>query len=160
MPVSFESMIKIQILRSVMEKVLMQKIREDAGATYTLYVMGNSSWKGDKSLTELQVICPLKPEFTQTAMTMINEEMLNACNAIDPGTVNDIKENLVKNFATASKMNFYWSNILLIKCLYDVDIYNGWEETIKSQTPESVSAFARQLLSSGNRIEVVMSPEQ
>ena len=160
MPVSFESAIKMQFLRGVLEKILTQKIREDAGATYSVTVVGNSSLRGDKPLTELQVICPLKPEFTDMALQIINDEMVKACTSIDAGTVGEIKENLIKNYTTAAKLNFYWATILMTKDLWNLDTYTGWEETIKAQTPETIAAFARQLCGTGNNIEVVMTPAE
>lgn len=32
--------------------------------------------------------------------------------------------------------------------------------TVKAQTPESIAAFARQILADGNKVEVVMTPEE
>ena len=43
---------------------------------------------------------------------------------------------------------------------YGVDEYTGYEDIVKAQTPETIAAFARQLCEAGNKIEVVMAPEQ
>ena len=85
--------------------------------------------------------------------------MVNACTSVDPGTIKDIKENLIKNYTANAKVNRYWVNILMNKCLFDLDIHNGWEEIINAQTPETISAFARQLLNGGNKVEIVMTPQ-
>jgi zinc protease len=74
--------------------------------------------------------------------------------------VGEIKENLIKNYTAAGKLNIYWATILLTKDLWNLDTYTGWEETIKAQTPESIAAFARQLCGTGNKIEVVMTPAE
>ena len=159
MPFNFENSIKAQILGNVLAKVLTQKIREDEGATYTLFAQGLSTLNGDTPLTMVEVDCPLKPEFTEKALSIIDNEMINACSSIDTGTINDIKENLIKNYTASTKFNQYWLNVLLNNCLYDIDTHSGWENTIKAQTPETISAFARQLLKSGNKVEVVMTPQ-
>ena len=158
-PYSFENNIKANILGNVLAKVLTRKIREDEGATYTLMAQGLSSNNGDKPLTMVEVDCPLKPEFTEKALSIINSEMVNACTSVDPGTIKDIKENLIKNYTANAKVNQYWVNILMNKCLFDLDIHNGWEEIINAQTPETISAFARQLLNGGNKVEIVMTPQ-
>ena len=36
----------------------------------------------------------------------------------------------------------------------------GYEDIVKAQTPETISAFARELMSAGNKVEVVMTPEE
>ena len=40
------------------------------------------------------------------------------------------------------------------------DGHTGILDIVNAQTPESIAAFARQLLSAGNKVEVVMLPEE
>ena len=160
MPVSFETKVKAKILCDVLGKVYMQKIREDAGATYTVSTNYSAQMLGDTPMTVVEVLCPLKPDFTKQALDIINEEMLKACSNIDAGTINEIKEDLLKSYATHVKTNDYWTNVLLEYGTTGLDLYTGWEDIIRSQTPETISAFARQLLDGGNRVEVVMSPAE
>ena len=41
-----------------------------------------------------------------------------------------------------------------------IDSHTGYEQIVKAQTPESIAAFARQILAAGNKVEVVMTPEE
>ena len=41
-----------------------------------------------------------------------------------------------------------------------MDDHTGYEQIVRAQTPESIAAFARELLSAGNKVEVVMTPEE
>ena len=160
MPVNFETKVKAKILSDVLGKIYMQQIREEAGATYTVSTNFVSMLLGDKPMTCVEVLCPLKPEFTQDALDIINGEMLKACDNIDAGTVNEIKENLIKVYTNRVKDNDYWMEVLRQYSTTGLDLFTGWEDVIRAQTPETISAFARQLVNGGNRVEVVMYPEE
>ena len=41
-----------------------------------------------------------------------------------------------------------------------IDDHTGYEQIVNAQTPETIAAFALQLLATGNRLEVVMLPEE
>ena len=41
-----------------------------------------------------------------------------------------------------------------------IDDHTAYEQIVNAQTPESIAAFARQLLAAGNKVEVVMLPEE
>ena len=40
-----------------------------------------------------------------------------------------------------------------------IDMCTGYEDIVKAQTPETISAFARQLVKNGNKLEVIMTPQ-
>jgi len=41
-----------------------------------------------------------------------------------------------------------------------LDDHTAYEQIVNAQTPESIAAFARQMLAAGNKVEVVMLPEE
>ncbi len=160
LPYSLENEIKAEILGEVLGKVYLQKIREDAGAAYSTEAMGQVGISGGKPQTLVLAICPVNPEFEETALKIMNEEMANACSTIDPTALTEAKENMLKNYATNIKENWYWRSTIMQYLMNGVDGHTGYEDIVKAQTPESIADFARQLLSAGNRIEIVMAPEQ
>ena len=103
---------------------------------------------------------PVKPEFTDLALQILKDEMLEATKHIDASTLKDIKENMIKNYATSVKENQYWLNIIRTNILMGYDRHSRYEELVNAQTPETIAAFARQLLNAGNSVEVVMTPEE
>ena len=72
----------------------------------------------------------------------------------------DVGQQLLKDYQTSIKENWYWMNILQWYVERGMDKHTSYEQIVKSQTPESIAAFARELLSAGNKVEVVMTPEE
>ena len=159
-PYSLENSIKADILGQVLSKIYLQKIREDAGAAYSASAGGYASLSGDRPFTTITASCPMKPEFADVALKIMNEEIVNACNTIDPTTLKEIKELMIKDFNTNLKENYYWMGVLTEYVGRGIDDHTGYEQIVNAQTPESIAAFARQILAAGNKVEVVMMPEE
>ena len=58
------------------------------------------------------------------------------------------------------KENWYWRSTIMQYLVNGIDDHTGYADIVKAQTPESISAFARELMSAGNKIEIVMAPEK
>ena len=86
--------------------------------------------------------------------------MAKACKNIDAASLEDFKKAMIKDHETALKENSYWNNIISSYALRGFDFHTGFEDLVKAQTPESIAAFARQLMSAGNKLEVVMTPAE
>ena len=160
MPYSLENNIKADLLGKVLDKIYLQKIREDAGAAYSTSANGWSTLNGDAPFTAVYVYCPFKPEFAETALQIMNEEPKVACNTIDASSLEDFKELLIKDYGTEVKENWYWMSVLEDYVERGIDNHTGYLDIVKAQTPESISAFARELFGAGNKVEVVMLPEE
>ncbi len=160
LPYSLENEIKAEILGEVLGRVYLQKIREDAGAAYSTQALGQVGISGGKPKTLVLAICPVNPEFEETALKIMNEEMVNACTTIDPTALKEAQEQMLKDHATNLKENWYWRNAIQEYLVNGVDGHTGYEDIVKAQTPESIAAFARLLYNAGNRIEIVMAPEK
>ena len=158
-PYSVENGIKAEMLGQVLSKIYLQKIREDAGAAYSASAGGGARLYGDRCITSISASCPVKPEFVDVALKIINEEMANACNTIDATTLQEIKELMIKEHITELKENSYWMSVISAYLDPGIDYHTGYEQMINAQTPESIAAFARQILAAGNKVEVVMTPE-
>ena len=160
MPFTVENEVKADLLGKLLDKIYLQKIREDAGAAYSTSAYGWNSLNGDNPFTAISARCPVKPEFTDLALKIMNEEIVNACTTIDGAALEDFKEMLLKDYQTSIKENWYWMNILQWYVERGMDKHTSYEQIVKAQTPESIAAFARELLSAGNKVEVVMTPEE
>ena len=160
MPYSLENEVKADMLGQVLSRVYLQKIREDAGAAYSTQAMGSSGVSGGKPQTLVLAICPVNPEYEQMALDILNEEMVNAGKSIDATALNEAIENMLKDYNTNLKENWFWMSAITEYLLHGNDQITGYEQIVKAQTPESIAAFARQLYGGGNKIELVMSPEK
>ena len=151
---------KANILGQVLGKIYLQKIREDESAAYSAGARGWSTYEGNNFFTAVMGYCPMKPEKADIALQIMNNEMVEATKNIDPTTLNEIKELAVKDLTTNFKENGYWLNQIHNYLFTGADGHTGILDIIAAQTPESIAAFAKQLLNTGNKIEVVMLPEE
>ena len=159
-PYTLENQIKANILGQVLGKIYLQKIREDESAAYSAGARGWSTYEGNNFFTAVMAYCPMKPEKADVAIRIMNEEMVNACNSIDETTLKEIKELFVKDMQTSFKENGYWVRNIHNYLFTGYDGHTGIIDIVNAQTPESIAAFARQLMSAGNKVEVVMLPEE
>ena len=159
-PYSLENQIKANILGQVLSKIYLQKIREDAGAAYSAGARGWSTYEGNNVFTAVMASCPMKPEMADMAVKIMNEEIYEACNNIDATTLKEIKELMIKDHGTSLKENGYWLRQIYNYLFTGADGHTGFDQIVNAQTPETIAAFARQLLNAGNKVEVVMLPEE
>ena len=159
-PYSLENSIKADMLGQVLGKIYLQKIREDASAAYSASAAGYATINGNRPFTTIVATCPMKPEMADVALKIMNEEIVEACKTIDPTTLKEIKELMIKDHGTELKENGYWMQTLISYVGRGIDDHTGYEDIINAQTPETLAAFARQILAAGNKVEVVMLPEE
>ncbi len=159
-PYSLENDIKASMLGQVLSKIYLQKIREDASAAYSAGAHGYSTINGDRPFTVIMANCPMKPEMSDVALKIMNEEIVEACKTIDATTLKEIKELMIKDHNTEIKENGYWMGTLISYVCRGLDDHTAYEQIVNAQTPETIAAFARQMLAAGNKVEVVMLPEE
>ena len=160
LPHTLENEIKAEMLAQCLSRVYLQKIREDAGAAYSTSALGQTGMAGDRPQTMVLAVCPVNPEFEEMALNILNEEMKNAATTIDATALAEAAEQLLKDYATNAKENYFWTNAILDYLTHGYDGISNYEQIVKAQTPESIAEFARQLLSAGNKVEIVMGPEK
>ena len=159
-PYSLENSIKSEMLGQVLSKIYLQKIREDESAAYSAGAYGYSTLNGDKPFTAVMASCPMKPEKADVALKIMNEEIVTACQTIDATTLKEIKELMIKDHITELKENNYWLQTIMFYVGRGLDDHTAYEQIVNAQTPETIAAFARQLLAAGNKVEVVMLPAE
>ena len=158
-PFSLENKVKAEMLGMVLDQVYVKKIREDAGAAYYTSAQAWTSLEGSKAVTMVNVYVPVKPEFTDEALKIIADEMQTACDQIDASSISSIKNELLKDRKTSLKENWFWIDWLALYEDQGIDLNTGYEQIVKAQTPETIAAFARQIMADSYKIEIVMTPE-
>ena len=160
LPHTLENEVKAEMLGQCLGRIYLQKIREDAGAAYSTDALGQTGMAGDKPQTLILAVCPVNPEFEEMALNIMNEEMKTACTTIDATALTEAAEQMLKDYATNAKENWFWMSAIQDYLTHGYDGVTSYEQIVKAQTPATIAEFARQLMSSGNRIEIVMGPEK
>ena len=158
-PYSIENSIKASLLGKLLDKNILQKIREDAGAAYTTGAFGMARLEGDRPFAFVGAICPVKPEFTEQTLQILKETLTDLSKNVDAKALNGFKNELIKDYNSNIKENDYWVQILESYVERGIDDHTNFEQIVNAQTPESIAAFARQLVKNGNKLEVIMTPQ-
>lgn len=145
-------------LKQILDLVYMEKVREDEGGTYGVQSYARIS-PFPEGRTTLQIFFDTDPAKRERMNNIVRNE-LNRIMEVGP-RAEDFKktqDNLLKRHAENLQENSYWLNILDNYYYRRFDAETEYEPIVKALTPEQIRTFTRQLLSQGNRIEVVMEP--
>ena len=159
-PYSLETDVKADMAQQVLTMIYLKKIREDASAAYTVQAMGGAERNDFGSEVTIVAYCPMKPEKADVAVDILRSEMDALANTCDADMLQKVKEYMLKNVDDQAKTNGYWNNVINTWRFWGVDLYTDYKKVVEAQTPESISAFVKELLKAGNRAEVVMLPAE
>ena len=102
----------------------------------------------------------MNPDKAEIAVRLLHEGIEKASQEIDANDLAQVKENMLKNADIMAKNNGYWMNTISTWKEYGLDTHTDYKKTIEALTPQSLSQFIKeQILSSGNHVEVIMTPE-
>ena len=71
-----------------------------------------------------------------------------------------VKEYMLKNVDDQAKTNGYWAGVISDWRKWGLDMHTDFKAVVQAQTPESISAFVKEMLKAGNRAEVIMMPAE
>nr|WP_321028702.1 insulinase family protein [Bacteroides nordii] len=145
----------------ILDLIYTEKVREDEGGTYGVYVGGNLS-KYPKEKAFLQIIFETAPEKKDKLMEIIFAEAANlAKNGPSEANLNKVKEYMLKKHKEDLKENNYWLGNIDEYLFTGVDMVKDYENIVNSITTKDIQKFADELLKQKNEIEVTMvSPEK
>ena len=160
MPYTLENSIKADIAGQILSMIYLKKIREEASAAYSCGAMGRASKEDDFNNILLLAYCPMKPEKKEEAMSIMAAEVPALAESCDAEMLQKTKELMLKQIDDQAKTNAYWDGIINTFDRYGIDEYTDYKAIVEAQTPETISAFMREFVKAGNRIKVVMLPEE
>ena len=158
MPYTMERSIQASIAGQILRMVYTKEIREEASAAYSVAAGGGFIMDEDYHNVQFYAYCPMQPEKRDTAMYLLEKAVNDLTVSCDPEKLDKVKEVMLKHADDSVKQNDYWNNILNTWKLYGLDEHTDYKATIQAQTPEKISAFMKEALSSGNHITVMMEP--
>lgn len=159
-PYNQKNMLLMTSLQQVLDRVYQRTVRDEVGGTYGVGVLGIMN-RIPAGQTMLQVFFDTDPEKANEIIPIITRELAKISEqGPEESDLLDAKQYLVKRFQENEKRNEYWLSILSTRHFYGDDRYTHYLSMVHSITPEDIRAFAQQLLSQGNHIEVIMNPEK
>ena len=160
MDYSLLNVIRTSMVGQILTMIYTEKIREEASAAYSVAAQSGISRDDFRTLTQLLVYCPMKPEKGDIDTKIMKEEVENLAKSVDAEKLNKVKEYMLKDIDDQAKTNNYWLRQINRLRLFGVDTHTDYKATVQAQTPESIAAFMQEFLKPGNLAEVIMLPEE
>ncbi len=161
LPYTLENAIRADIAGQVLSMIYLKQIREEASAAYTC---GSKAAvvSADDGYHVAQIIayCPMKPEKKDVALNIMDKAVSDLAVSCDKDMLDKVKTLMLKQFDDNSKTNNFWLNIMHTDYTQHLDDYTDYKSLVEKQTPETISAFMKQMLKGSNKVNVVMLPEE
>ena len=159
-PASLENRIRASILGQVLSMVYIKQIREEASAAYYAGANASVNRRDERNVAQVFAYCPMKPEKGELAMSIMRDELQKMAETVDADMLNKVKEYVLKAHADQLKDNGYWDTRIWAMYEYGLDYHTGFDALVQAQTPATIADFAKEVLKSGTRVEVVMMPQE
>jgi len=148
------------LLQNILTKVYRDKIREEKGGTYGVYVNSSFYEIPDANKYTLSISFNTNVQQEVILRNIVHSELRRIAN--NGPSVEDLenaKKYIIKQHRQNLKENSFWLNLLKKYALYNTndDVYT--EFATKDVSVEAIKNFVTQLLSQNNLSEVIMEPE-
>lgn len=158
MPYTAKNKALASVSAQIISKRLLNKIREEMGATYSLGANGALSRSGLSNVT-FQIAFPMKPEMRDQVL----EEIYNIIESMKENVTEDelkpVIEYCVKQAGEDLKENSDWAGSIAATQINGVQTFVNTIETYNSITLADVKAFMTDLLKQNNYRVVLLNPE-
>lgn len=138
---------------------LLEKVREDEGATYSISASGSMSRMGEVPVI-FQSVFPMKPEMRDKVLAIVADEFDAMATEIKPEELSKVKEFMVKNANRNLKENGSWLSAMEGYQLKPVDGFLNAVDEINAITAADITAFMGELLKQNNYRVFVLDPEE
>ena len=160
MKYSLENLVRASMTGQILTMIYTEKIREEASAAYSVMAQADLQRDDWKTAGTILVYCPMKPEKGDIAKQIMREEVEKMATTVDAEKLQKVKEYMLKAVDDQAKTNNYWLRQINRLRLFNTDTHTDYKKVVEAQTPESVAAYVKELLSAGNRAQVTMMPEE
>ena len=138
---------------------LLNKVREEMGAVYSIWASGNMQRVAYKDNTVIQSVFPMKPEKRAEVLKVIADEFKGMESNITADELAKVVEFSVKNVNEALTQNDAWLGAMAGEALNGVDTFHGAEEMYKAMTVADIQNFMKKLNAQGNYRVVLLEAE-
>lgn len=159
-PYTLENSIYADAAGQILSMIYLEKIREEASAAYSAGAAGYSSLGGDVPFTCIIGVCPMKPEKSDMAIGIMNDEVTKMTKTVDAEMLSKVKELMLKRADENVKKNNYWLGVIQSFDEYGVDTNTDYKKIVSEMTPEKMAKFMKNvIIGGGNSIKVIMLPD-
>ena len=159
---TLKNQVTSDMLGQVLTMRLLETVREDMGAAYSVSASSSISKISDGSTrVNVQVYAPVKPEMCDSALLVIDEELQRvAREGADEKYTSKIKEYLLKSYTENERKNGTWLSYIEELDRDHIDGYTDYQKVVQEITSDDIAALARKVLDAKNHITVIMLPEE
>ncbi|MCM1448827.1 MAG: insulinase family protein [Clostridiales bacterium] len=143
------------IAGQIMSKRLLDTVREEMGAVYSIGASGSLSRISEPNAV-MQTSFPMKPEMKQQVLDFIANEFKLMESNVTTEEVAKAVEFMVKEVKENQELNSPWLSAIANSMINNVDTFNGSIEVLNSITVEDIQNFMKSLNASGNYRVVIM----
>lgn len=157
-PYSAKNASLASIAGQILSKRLLDTVREDMGAVYSIGAQGSMSRVPGKNIS-LASQFPMKPEMKQEVLDFIAAEIDRMKGDVTQEELNKVVEFMVKSANESKEKNYPWLNAISGWVENGIDTFNDNVATLQSITVSDVQQFISDLMKQGNYAVVVLDPE-
>lgn len=154
-----ESRAAASVAGQILTSRLLNTVREDMGAVYSIWANGQMNRMANKNNTIIQSVFPMKPEMKKEVLDFIAKEFKNMESNITAEELGKVVEFSIKSVQEALEQNDAWLNGMAGEALNGVDTFHGAEEMYRAMTPADIQNFMKELNKQGNYRVVYLEAE-
>ena len=158
MPYTAKNKAMTSIAAQILSKRLLNKVREEMGATYSIGAQGAMTRTG-KVNTIFQIAFPMKPEMKKEVLDEIHKMVNEMTTEVSDADINPIKEYMVKNANESLSKNDDWTSAMTATSINGVQTFTNAVETLESITDKDVKEFMKEILKQNNYRTIILDPE-
>ena len=159
---TLKNQVTSDILGQVLTMRLLEIVREDMGAAYSISASSNLGKISDGSTrVNVQVYAPVKPEKCDSVLLVIDEELQRlAREGAEEKYTSKVKEYLLKSYTENERKNGTWLGYIEEFERDHIDGYTDYQKVVQGITSADIAALAKKILDAKNHITVIMLPEE
>ena len=157
MPYTAKDRALVNIAGQILSARLIEKVREEMGAVYSIWASGSMSRANDPN-TVIQSVFPMKPELKEQVLKVIADEFKAMESNITPVEFNKVIEFQVKQAKEGKEKNEDWIGAMSATGINGVDTFTGNIELYQSLTPADVMNFMKAFNKGSYRV-IVLDPD-
>lgn len=146
------------IAGQILSKRLLDTVREEMGAVYSIGASGSLSRNPGKNAS-LASQFPMKPEMKQEVLDFIAAEIERMQSNVTQEELNKVVEFMVKSANEGKEQNSSWLSAIGGWLENGVDTFNNNVAELQSITTDDIQQFLKDLMAQGNYAIVVLDPE-
>lgn len=159
MPYTAENKYLNNIAAQILSKRLLDKVREEMGATYSIGAYGSMT-RTSKANSLIQIAFPMKPEMKNEALAAISDIIKAMTTTVTEDELKPVVEFMQKEAGEALEKNDEWAGSMSATGINGVQTFLNKADVVKKITVADVQNYMKAFLDQDNFRTVVLDPEE